>query len=207
MDDFSCSCDLGWADATCSSCAPGHTGADCATCLPGYYDDGGICRVDPLEQVCGGTTTGADWVAYDAISPTSVWRDNSTSSCSFASTPLYFTSLRKQQTSWNTGVTAIYSPTASGFRTYISNDPMVDAIGFSVDADDMNTNDWQMDWIGVPNGILSDRLCTGRTVDTSWQVHDANTIKVTVDISACNFPSTGDVPVIVTSIGAPPATG
>ena len=72
-------------------------------------------------KLCSGQTTpgATNWQVYNA---TGIYLDVDTSSCGFTvlSMPLYYTSLGGNSGHWfTTGATAIYVPTATGFRVYV----------------------------------------------------------------------------------------
>ena len=75
----------------------------------------------PLKVCSGRTAPGAGWTDYNADG---AYLEVDTEACGFSSPPQYFTSLGASTSHWlTTGVTSIYSPTATGFKVYVANQP------------------------------------------------------------------------------------
>lgn len=71
--------------------------------------------------------------------------DVNTTACSLASTPLYLTTLGGATTHWGViGATAIYFPTATGFRVYVRH-------GGAITPATANSWGWHINWSAVGN--------------------------------------------------------
>ncbi|MFP2913779.1 S8 family peptidase, partial [Pyxidicoccus sp. 3LFB2] len=78
--------------------------------------------------------------------------------------PLYFTSLGGTSSHWtNLGATAIYTPTATGFRVYLRSPGITPALA--------NQWGWHLNWQAAANNLRQPALCTGQTAQggTNWQ--------------------------------------
>ena len=142
--------------------------------------------------VCKGQTSqgATNWQQY---SSEGIYLDVNTAGCGFTSTPLYFTSIGGATSHWtSSGATAIYSPTATGFRVYVYTPGITPALA--------NAWGWHLNWQATPNNVRQSSLCTGQTAQgaTGWQQYNADGIYLDVNTAGCGFAST---PQYVTSIG------
>ncbi|MEQ1734255.1 MAG: hypothetical protein ABL940_11305, partial [Bacteroidia bacterium] len=103
---------------------------------------------DAQRIATGSTAPGAGWVQYTATpglpSYRGIYIDVNTASAGFTSIPFYFSSMVGNTNHWTvTGVTSIYSPTATGFRIYLQSttEDITPAIA--------NTYGWYINWMGV----------------------------------------------------------
>ncbi|MCT4581854.1 MAG: hypothetical protein N4A35_10585 [Flavobacteriales bacterium] len=98
------------------------------------------------KQMCSGSTTpGVGWVQYGADG---IYIDVNTSGCGFTSTPRYITSIQGGGNKWLlTGVTSIYSATATGFRIYLKYDDG----NFSLTPAYAASSGYQINWIAIEN--------------------------------------------------------
>jgi hypothetical protein len=93
------------------------------------------------KGVCAGRTTENDWVKY---SDNGIYVDVDTSKCGFETTPAYVSSLHGTSSHWSsTGSSEIYSPTATGFRIYISTTSGI------VSAQQYKEWKWQIEWVAA----------------------------------------------------------
>jgi hypothetical protein len=92
----------------------------------------------------GSTAPGQGWVAYGGYG---IYLDVDTSSAYFTGTPVYTSSVGGDGGQWAlTGTSAIYSPTAKGFRIYVrwsSGAALTPAIA--------QAYKWHVNWIGIDN--------------------------------------------------------
>ncbi|MCY1014192.1 S8 family peptidase [Pyxidicoccus sp. MSG2] len=144
------------------------------------------------SSVCKGSTPqgATNWQVY---SPDDLYLDVNTAGCGFTSTPLYFTSLGGASSHWtSSGATAIYTPTATGFRVYVRSPGITPA--------QANAWGWYLNWQATPNNLHQPSLCTGQTAQgaTNWQVYTADDVYLDVNTAACGFAST---PLYFTSLG------
>jgi hypothetical protein len=142
--------------------------------------------------VCKGQTPqgATSWQQYDA---NGIYLDVNTAGCGLASTPLYFTSLGGWGSHWvSRGATAIYGPTATGFRVYVNFPGITPALA--------NEWGWHLNWQASPNNLRQPSLCTGQTAQgaTGWQQYNADGIYLDVNTAGCGFAST---PLYLTSLG------
>jgi hypothetical protein len=97
-----------------------------------------------IKIAAGSTTPGStNWQPYSGN--TGVFLDIDTSAGKFSTTPKYFTSLGGNSSHWSTtGITSIYTPSATGFRVYVrwSN-------GSTLTPAQANSFQWHVNWIGV----------------------------------------------------------
>lgn len=92
----------------------------------------------------GSTTPGQGWVSYFGVG---LYIDVDTSSAHFTGTPIYTSSVGGVGGQWAlTGTSAIYSPTATGFRIYIRWSD-----GRAMSVADAQTYGWHVNWVGVDN--------------------------------------------------------
>lgn len=98
---------------------------------------------NPIGVCAGRTTSGAtSWVAY---SGTSIYVDINTSACGFTATPIYFTTLTGTSNHFTaTGMTSLYSATATGFRVYVSQPA-------GITPTTANNYSWAVNWVGMGN--------------------------------------------------------
>jgi len=88
-------------------------------------------------------SNGTGWVQY---SPDGLYIDVSIAACGFSAAPQLFTSLVGSSSHWSvTGVTSIYSKTATGFRIYVR------VAGGSITVAQANTWNWHISWFAVGN--------------------------------------------------------
>jgi len=146
--------------------------------------------LDPSKSstgACGGRTSEDDWVTYSA---NGIYVDVDTSKCGFETTPVYVSSLHGTSSHWSsTGSSELYSPTATGFRIYISTTSGVASA---------KSWKWQIEWLAAEK--TPDRsLCAGTTPPgaTDWKVYSGQYIYVDVDTSKCKF---ADTPRYVTAL-------
>ena len=142
--------------------------------------------------VCKGQTSqgATNWQQYNSEG---IYLDVNTAGCGFTSTPLYFTSIGGATSHWtSSGATAIYSPTATGFRVYVYTPGITPALA--------NAWGWHLNWHAAPNNLRQPTICTGQTAQsaTGWQQYNADGIYLDVNTAGCGFAST---PQYVTSIG------
>jgi hypothetical protein len=100
-----------------------------------------------MNMYAGSTPSGnTDWKVYtDSINhtPLGLYVDVDTGEANFSTTPLYYTSLGGDGSHWLAqGVTAIYAPTAQGFRVYIK---------YPIDFTPQQANQlkWHVNWVGI----------------------------------------------------------
>ncbi|MFP2910080.1 S8 family peptidase [Pyxidicoccus sp. 3LFB2] len=144
------------------------------------------------STVCKGQTPQGttNWQQYSAEG---IYLDVNTAGCGFTSTPLYFTSLGGTSSHWtSSGATAIYSPTATGFRVYVRTPGITPALA--------NQWGWHLNWQATPNNLRQPSLCTGQTAQggTNWQQYSPDGIYLDVNTAGCGFAST---PLYFTSLG------
>lgn len=96
-----------------------------------------------MQIGAGSTIPGA--TAWQVFNPSGIFVDVDTSAAGFGRVPVYVSALGGTAHHWEaTGGSAIYQPTAAGFRVYVrysSNAPLTPA--------DANANGWVVQWIGV----------------------------------------------------------
>jgi hypothetical protein len=93
----------------------------------------------------GSTVPGQGWVAYAGNA--GLYIDVDTSSARFTGNPVYTSSVGGIGGQWGlTGTSAIYSPTATGFRIYIRWSD-----GRPITPAEAQTYNWYVNWIGVDN--------------------------------------------------------
>ncbi|MBB2913111.1 hypothetical protein FHS43_004409 [Streptosporangium becharense] len=93
----------------------------------------------------GRTAPGEGWTYY--LNGAGLYIDVDTTSAHFTGNPVYTVSVGGTDHMFElTGTSAVYNPTATGFRVYIrwSN-------GAHIIPDDAVTNGWYVNWIGVDN--------------------------------------------------------
>ncbi|MQY13494.1 hypothetical protein SRB5_36420 [Streptomyces sp. RB5] len=100
---------------------------------------------DTSQRIAAGRTRpGEGWQQYYCCG---IYLDVDTSSAHFSGRPVYTSSIGGEGNQWElTGTSAIYSPTATGFRIYLrwsSGAPITPAVA----AD----RRWYVNWIGVDN--------------------------------------------------------
>ena len=138
----------------------------------------------------GQTTPGA--TNWQTLSSNVIYTDVNTAAAGFTATPRYFTSLGGTSNQRNAqGISAIYSPTATGFRLYLQG-----LNGVTVTPTYANTNGWYVQWLGVPTTETS----SGQTTPgaTNWQALSSNVIYTDVNTAAAGFTAT---PRYFTSLG------
>jgi serine protease len=144
------------------------------------------------SSVCKGQTAqgATSWQQYGTDG---IFLDVNTATCGFTSTPLYFTSIGGTSYHWlSKGATALYSPTATGFRVYVNLPGITPATA--------NQFGWHLNWQAAPNNLRQASLCTGQTAQgaTGWQQYDADGVFLDVNTAACGFTSK---PLYFTSLG------
>jgi hypothetical protein len=140
--------------------------------------------------LCTGKSATTPWVQHNADT---IYMDVNTSACGMVLTPSYFTSLNGSSAHGQTrGATAIYSPTATGFRVYVNRSGVTPAYA--------QTRNWHIQWRAETPSASFEDVCNGFTTpgSTNWQVHAANTIVTNVNTSACSIATT---PKLFTSLG------
>jgi hypothetical protein len=142
-------------------------------------------------RLCTGQTdpTTTDWTDYG---PGTVYTDVSFSDCGFSTAPRIFTSLGGDAGHFTAfGVTSIYTPTATGFRVYVTQS--------SLSAAQAETSNYFVNWMAVDPDLQSNVACSGQTATgtTNWQTYNSD-IYTDVSTSACNFSHT---PVFLTTLG------
>jgi subtilisin family serine protease len=135
--------------------------------------------------LCTGRTTpgSTNWQVYTA---NDVFVDVNTAACGFSSRPEYFTSLGGNSEHWRAqGATAIYFPSATGFRIYLHRPT-------GLTPTQANNLQWHINWLAVPFNTANADLCNGQTVagSTNWQNYSPTGIFLDVDTSACSLSST-----------------
>ncbi|GLW11941.1 hypothetical protein Misp01_70690 [Microtetraspora sp. NBRC 13810] len=97
-----------------------------------------------IRVAAGSTTPGQGWVAYGA---NGIYIDVDTSSGRFSGTPVYTSSVGGDGTQWGlVGTSAIYSPTATGFRVYVQWNNLT-----ALTPAHAAQFRWYVNWIGVDN--------------------------------------------------------
>ncbi len=146
--------------------------------------------VDRMGRCSGKTMAGqSGWQRYYSLG---LFLDVDTTECGFDTTPIYLSSIGGNGLQWTVeGGTAIYFPTASGFRVYLRTD---------VSPEDAERFKWHVNWDAVPKGSTLDGQCTGQTEPghTKWIQGDDSTVYTDVDTLNCGFEET---PVYSTSVG------
>jgi serine protease len=142
--------------------------------------------------LCTGQTafSATDWQQYG---PEGIYVDVNTAECGYTATPLYLTSLGGDGNHWMTrGATAIYGPTATGFRVYVNQAGITPA--------QANAWGWHLNWQATPNNMRQPTLCTGQTAfsATDWQQYGPEGIYVDVNTAECGYTAT---PMYFTSLG------
>jgi hypothetical protein len=139
----------------------------------------------------GQTTPGAtNWQVNNA---NSIYVDVNTAAAAFGTTPRYFTSLGGTNALYDAqGVSATYTPTATGFRIYLRN-----WNGAALTPAQANSRNWYINWLGVP--ITNTNTGSTTSGSTNWQVNNANSIYVDVNTAAAGFAPT--TPRYFTSLG------
>jgi hypothetical protein len=102
--------------------------------------------IDTSQRIASGSTTpGQGWMSYGDYG---LYIDVDTSSAHFTGQPTYTSSVGGSGGGqWGlTGTSAIYSPTATGFRIYIRWSG-----GQAITPADAQTHQWYVNWIGVDN--------------------------------------------------------
>ena len=104
-----------------------------------------IINVNNTKVAGGSTTPGAtNWQPYNGTIA-GVFVDVNTSGAGFTATPNYITSIAGNSNHWETtGASAVYFPTARGFRVYVrfyDGRPLTPAFA--------NQNQWRINWMGI----------------------------------------------------------
>jgi hypothetical protein len=104
-----------------------------------------VRSTDTTQRIAAGSTVpGQGWVSYGTAG---LYIDVDTSSARFIGNPVYTSSVGGIGGQWAlTGTSAIYSPTATGFRIYIRWSD-----GHPITPADAQTFQWHVNWIGVDN--------------------------------------------------------
>ncbi|WP_433246202.1 hypothetical protein ACQPYK_44810 [Streptosporangium sp. CA-135522] len=93
----------------------------------------------------GKTRPGQGWISYGGN--TGLYIDVDTTSAAFTGSPVYTSSVGGSGDQWAlTGTSAVYTPTATGFRVYVrwsDSSPITPATA--------ETFQWYVNWIGVDN--------------------------------------------------------
>ncbi len=142
------------------------------------------------EANAGSTVVGStNWMAYGS---NAIYLDVDTSAAGFTSTPVYVATLGGWSNHWDAqGTSAVYAPTATGFRIYLH-----DNGGGALTPALANQRGWYVQWIGIP----TIKANAGSTVagSTNWMAYGSNAIYLDVDTSAAAFTST---PIYVATLG------
>ena len=138
----------------------------------------------------GATPKGAtNWKAYGS---NAIYVDVDTTAAGFTAAPRYFTSLGGTSNHYYAqGFTAIYSPTATGFRIYLRN-----WNGAALTPEYANSKGWYVQWLGVPTTNANSGATPKGT--TNWKAFGTNAIYVDVNTAAAGFAS---APLYFTSLG------
>jgi hypothetical protein len=101
--------------------------------------------MDTSQRVASGQTVpGQGWLSYFGVG---LYIDVDTSAAHFTGAPTYTTSVGGYGNHWAlTGTSAVYSPTATGFRMYIRWSD-----GHAMSVADAQNNGWYVNWVGVDN--------------------------------------------------------
>lgn len=101
---------------------------------------------DTSQRIASGRTIpGVGWVSY--AGGTGLYIDVNTTSGHFSGRPTYTTSVGGNGAQWMlTGTSAVYSPTATGFRLYIRWSD-----GHTITVGEAMAYQWHVNWIGVDN--------------------------------------------------------
>jgi RHS repeat-associated protein len=148
--------------------------------------------ISSKDGACSGKTpAGAtNWQPYLT---NAIYLEVDTSACGFTTTPLYFSALGGADNHWTMkGATAIYAPTPTGFRIYLSYPGITPAWA--------NAYGWYLTWQGIPANTTTPNTCARQTVSgsTNWQPYLTDAIYLDVDTSACGLSGT---PLYFTSLG------
>lgn len=105
------------------------------------------------ERICSGETApGQGWVAYNGPHDTK-YIDIDASSCGFTSTPRYFANMRftgpNGATYTTTGTHAIYVPTSTSFRLYVSYAPWLENHGRTQNSNYHDDYQWYIEWVAI----------------------------------------------------------
>jgi hypothetical protein len=91
----------------------------------------------------GRTPPGRGWVDYHR----GIYLDVDTSSAGFTGAPRYFSTVDGDADQQNlVGASAIYQPTATGFRVYVQRND-----GVNIDPPYAQQRNWHVNWVGVDN--------------------------------------------------------
>ena len=136
-------------------------------------------------ESCGGATTpGSGWQAYGS----GIYIDIDTSSCNFSGTPKYMSSMGGTSGHWGfNGESAIYSPTATGFRIYI----------VAATTSNASSYGYHINWIGfgdIGGGACTSSncqdSCSGTTLTQRSCVNDTCTVTGTeTNSTTCGYVS------------------
>lgn len=96
----------------------------------------------PLKVCSGRSNPATGWVSFNAYTD---YIDVNTEACGFTSVPQYITSLGGSNRHFTaTGATSIYSPTATGFRVYVTNQP------WATTSEKPNEEwNWYINWVAI----------------------------------------------------------
>ena len=129
-------------------------------------------------QTAPGTT---NWKAYTS---NSIYVDVDTSAAGFTETPLYFTSLGGKSNQFDAqGASAIYYPTAKGFRIYLKS-----PTGVVLTPTYANSREWYVQWLAVPKTNKNAGLTESKA--TNWIAYGSKDIYLDIDTSAAGFAET-----------------
>jgi len=136
-------------------------------------------------DICAGQTSPSQWKVYGS---SGIYVDVDTSACGLTEAqPAYVTSVVGTSSHWrNTGTSAIYHATNTGFRLYMHN------CGGSNCLYNANAYGWKVNWIADKTGKHS-----GCGSASDWHEHSSNGLATYTDTSAAGFHET---PTYVTSI-------
>ena len=129
-----------------------------------------------------GRTTPAttNWKAYGSDA---IYVNVDTTAAVFTETPHYFVSLGGSANQFSAqGISAIYSPTSTGFRIYLK------ANGIALTPAYAKSRGWYVQWLGVPKTNAKSGSTPSGT--TNWKAYGSNAIYLDVNTVAAGFTST-----------------
>jgi hypothetical protein len=132
-----------------------------------------------------GDYSGCSPAEWKYFSPSGIYRDVSTTSAGYISTPRYVTSVHGDTHHWTArGTHMVYNPTKSGFRTYLYT---------SVNSGSAASYGWSVCWMGISNPETS-----GQSTGGTWKEFNNNAAYIDTLANAPN--NAGRAPVYVTSM-------
>ncbi|CAF4760359.1 unnamed protein product [Rotaria socialis] len=142
---------------------------------------------------CGGLSNFTRWNLY---SSNGLYMNIDTTTCSFNSTPLYFTSMGGNDEQWFlAGYAAIYAATKVSFRIYMTSSNQSNNV---LMLNSSYTNQWNVNWLDQTQANSNNTnvttaeayYCAGISSYTNWQLYSTSGITMNIDTSNCSFPST-----------------